>query len=267
MRHVITKWFHIKEKSWAFASAVGHFVICDNTLFKLGLVLWFQNFREHENSPRDLFKIQIPQSHLPFCLGGLYLATSQGGSDVGRPKDTFAGMLAYVHKENRYFLPTWLETLRTPTRNSKSQHLVHSLLKSGFGTFSGFAYITYFGWWPTFLTTSLPWSVGFLFSLNYGARDRSGSLPKVLPTFYSDQKHYLCLKVTDLNVSLMTQNGARSRYLLPKFYTCFSSFLVKYLLSVWIGKGYFTPKANGDGFGWCLFILFEVSFSWETHSG
>lgn len=153
-------------------------------------------------------------------------------------------------------LLTWLETLRTLTRSSESQHHVHSLLKSGFRILSGFAYITYFGWWPKFLTTNLPWYVGFLFGWNCGARDRSGSLLKMLPTFYSDQKHYLCLKVTDLNVSLMTQNGARSRYLLPKFCTCFSSVLVKYLLSVWIGKGYFTPKANGDGFGWCLFVLF-----------
>lgn len=164
-------------------------------------------------------------------------------------------------------LPTWLETLRTPTRSSKSQHLVPSLPKSGFRTLSGFAYITYLGWRLTFLTTNSPWCVGFLFGWNYGARHRSGSLLKMLPAFYSDQKHYLCLKVTDLNVSLVTQNGARSRYLLPKFCTCFSSFLVKYLPSVWIGKGYFTPKANGDGFGWCLFVLSEVSFSWEMHSG
>lgn len=150
-------------------------------------------------------------------------------------------------------LPMWLETLRIAMRSSKSQH---SLLKSGFRTLSGFAYITYLGWWPMFLTTNSPWYVGFLFGWNYGARDRSRSLLKMLATFYSGQKHYLCLRVTDLNVSLMTQNGARSRYLLPKFCTCFSPFLVKYLLSVWIGKGYFTPKANGDGFGRCLFVLF-----------
>ena len=48
-----------------------------------------------------LFKIQIPSSHLPFCLRGLYLATSQGGADVGGPKDTLVGTLAYVHGENR----------------------------------------------------------------------------------------------------------------------------------------------------------------------
>lgn len=89
--------------------------------------------------------------------------------------------------------------------------------------------------------------------LDESRHDRS---PLKMPsTFYNHQKHYLCLKVIDLNVPPLTQKGARSPYRWPKFCTCFSCFLVKYLLSVWIGKGYFTPKANGDGFGWCLFVL------------
>lgn len=130
-----------------------------------------------------------------------------------------------------------------------------SHLKSVFRTFWRFTWVTLPWLWPRFLTTNLLWCVDFVFGFNSGARARVGSPLKMPSTFYNHQKHYLCLKVIDLNVPPLTQKGARSPYRWPKFCTCFSCFLVKYLLSVWIGKGYFTPKANGDGFGWCLFVL------------
>ena len=54
----------------------------------------------------------------------------------------------------------------------------------------GFSPLTYRGVWILYL-------VG---TLGPGARD--GSLLQIPSTFYNHQKHYLCLKVIDLNVPL-----------------------------------------------------------------
>ena len=99
-----------------------------------------ENFSGHENSPRDLFK--NPDSLVTLAI----LFRRSVFSNISRwPNRHICRDIDLCPLRKPHFLRDVTQDFKDTDEESKSHYLVHSLLKAGFRTLSGFAYIPYLG--------------------------------------------------------------------------------------------------------------------------